>query len=99
MTLSELKTLTPIDESAMSNLHQEKVEALESAIENEYNCDKDMAEKIVNWLINNADEPDAEEFLRDYYIENGELKSQNDDAANWLSNHVPSIFRQEMKGL
>lgn len=99
MKLSELKNLTAIAESASSEAHQEKLEALEDAVENEYSCDKDMAEKIVNWLINNADEPDAEEFLRDHYVESGELQSQNDDAVNWLSNHVPAIFSKEMKGL
>lgn len=99
MKLSELVTLSPIAESAMSNLHLERTEALENSIKNEYGCDSDMAESIAQWLLNNGDDDSVEEFLHNHYVESGELKSNNDEYQNWLADHVSHVFADEMKGL
>lgn len=99
MKLSELKNLTAIAESASSEAHQEKLEALETAIMDEFNCDKDMAEKITDYLLHNADPEGVHEYLYDKFESEMPYNVLSDDPTNWIADHMEHIFSKYTKGL
>lgn len=100
MKLSELKTLAvPVVESASSEAHQEKIEALEAAIKDELHADDDMVEKIVDYLINNADPEGVQDFLYHAFQEKMPYNVMSDDPSNWISDHMEHLFKDYTKGL
>lgn len=103
MKLSDLNPIkSPVVESAMSDLHLEKTEALEAAIMDELDCDQDMAEKIVGYLIDNEDSAEVDDFLMDKFMDDmpyGTQKARDGDPHNWIANHMEHLFSKYTKGL
>ena len=99
MKLSEIKI---IGESAMSDLHLQKTEALLDAIENEFGCDRDMCEKIADYMTKNEDSDEVNDFLYDHFQERmdyGTRKARDGDPANWIANEMEHLFGKLAKGL
>lgn len=96
MKLSELKNLA---ESASSDAHQDRIEALESAIVDELKCDMDMAEKIVGYLLHNEDDDEVNDFLYNAFQEEMPYNVKSDDPSNWIANHMERLFSKYTKGL
>ena len=100
MKLSELNPIkTPVAESAMSDLHLEKTEALMAAIKDELDTDDDMAEKIVDYLVNNKDPEGVQEFLYDKFESEMPYNVMTDDSSDWIANHMEHLFKDYTKGL
>ncbi len=99
MKLSEIKI---IGESAMSDLHLQKMEALLAAIEDEFGCDKGMCEKIAAYMTENADDDEVDEFLYDHFMDQmpyGTQKARDGDPQNWIADHMEHLFGKLAKGL
>lgn len=96
--LKELITITPVTEGAIKDLHID----LLNAIENEFDTDDGMTQKIADWLLNNTDDKDVDEFLYDHFHDQmpyGTQKTRDGDPSNWVADHMSQIFAKELRPL
>ena len=100
MKLSELNPIkTQVAESATSELHQDKIEALKNAIKDELDADDDMAGKIVDYLLNNEDLKGVQDFLYSKFESEMPYNVLSDDPSDWIANHMEQLFSKYTKGL
>lgn len=98
MKLSELKII----ESKMSDLHQEKIEALMAELKDDFKCDDDMAEKLVAYLVDNEDDDEVDDLLFSHFeseMPYGTQKARDGDPKNWIANEMERRYSKLTKGL
>ena len=78
---------------------KEKYTELMSAIADYFHLDLEdgMVQRITDWLVDNEDDEEVDDFLYDHFAENGRLAGGDSDPSDWIANKMSSIFKDELR--